>query len=102
MSATTTLVHTSSRETSNAQRIARVLAAGRIADARKAAQAEREAGIAHNRVLAQAWVDSILAEGAVEVGTKVCLSDGGKWRPLLETFAAADSIARWVADGDEV
>jgi hypothetical protein len=99
---TATLVHTSSREVRNADRLARVLAAGRLTDARKAAEAREAAGIERNRVQVQAWVDTLLALGAVEVGTKVCLEDGGKWRPTLETFAAAGSIARWIANGDGV
>jgi hypothetical protein len=98
MTASATLVHTSSRTADNALRVARVAAAGRRAAERQAA----ERGIERNRVQVQAWVDTLLAEGAVEVGTKVCLADGGKWRPTLETFAAAESIARWIADGDGV
>jgi len=100
--ATATVVHTSSREVANRDRIARVLAAGRITDARRAAEARHAAGIEHNRAGVQAWVDQILAEGAVEVGTKICLAEGGKWRPTLETFAAADFLARRIADGDGV
>lgn len=102
MSSTATLVHTSSRALATRDAMARVAAASRIEADRKAAEARREAGIAHNRVMAQAWVDQIAAAGAVEIGTKVCLADGGKWRPVLLLDGAADSLARWIADGDDV
>ena len=69
---------------------------------RIAAEARHAAGIEHNRAGVQAWVDQILAEGAVEVGTKICLAEGGKWRPMLATFDAADFLARRIADGDGV
>jgi hypothetical protein len=100
--ATATLVHTSSREAVNADRMARVLAAGRVTDARKAREARDAAAVAHNLKGTTAWVESITALGAVEVGTKVCLADGGKWRTGLRLHAAADSLARWIADGDSV
>jgi len=107
--ATATLRYTSSTRLDNALRMARVAAAGRIAAERLAAEraaarrvAERAAGIAHNRTMAQAWVDQIAAAGAVEVGTKVCLAEGGKWRPVLTLDGAADALARWIADGDDV
>lgn len=106
---TATLVHTSSRALVNAERIARVAAAGRVAAERAAAEraaarrvAERAAGIAHNRTMAQAWVDQIAAAGAVEVGVKVCLEDGGKYRSVLTLGETALDLAHWIARGDDV
>lgn len=106
---TATIVHTSSRALDNSLRMARVAAAGRVAAERAAAEraaareaAERAAGVAHNRALAQAWVDQITAAGAVTVGVKVCLSEGGKYRSVLALDEAALDLAHWVARGDDV
>lgn len=101
-SSTAVLVHTSSREAVNAERLARVLAAGRLTDARRDAERRDAAAVAHNLRGTTAWVESILAAGAVEVGTKVCLTTGGKWRTGLRIEAAAEALARWIADGDAV
>ena len=103
---TATLVHTSSREVATRDALARVAAAGRITDARKADAARREAReaavLAHNLIPATAWVDGVVAAGATLVGFKVCLAEGGKYRPTMSAEFAADFIARHVADGDEV
>jgi hypothetical protein len=83
-------------------RIARVAAAGRVQAARIAAEGRREALFTASLASAAEWVEDVRALGAVKVGTKICLAEGGKWRPVLTLEHAADSIARWNAQGDEV
>lgn len=102
MTATATIRYTTRTGDDARLAIARVAAAGRVQAERLAAEARREAGIAHNRAGVQAWLDQAVAAGAVEVGTKVCLAEGGKWRPTLTLDGAVDALARWIADGDEV
>jgi hypothetical protein len=109
MTATATLRYTSSRAQDARDAMARVAAARRVTaerearEARAAQAAQREAdAVAHNLVGTTAWVDGIKAAGAVEVGTKVCLVEGGKWRTGLYIEAAAESLARWIAEGHEV
>ena len=98
----TTILYTSSRDADNAVRIARVAAAGRVQAARIAAEGRQAARFAQALASTTEWVEDIRALGAVKVGTKVCLAEGGKWRPVLALEDAADSIARWNARGDEV
>ena len=97
-----TLVHTSSRALVNAERIARVAAAGRVTRARIVA--EHRAAEHHAQVLASAteWVEDIRALGAVEVGFKVCLSEGGKWRTVRALADAAEFLAWNVSREDDV
>lgn len=99
---TSTLVHTTRTGDEARVAIARVAAAGRVQAEREAAEAREAAALAHNAGGVQAWIDRIAAAGAMEIGTKVCLAEGGKWRPVLTLDGAAESIARWIYDGDEV
>lgn len=59
---------------------ARIKAAGRISDERKIARARARA----HRAQVNAYVDRLLADlrssGAVRVGWKIVMDEGGKWR----------------------
>jgi hypothetical protein len=92
MTATATLVHTSSRKADNALRIARVAAATRIATERR--KAEWAAGERYNRAIdsALSWVEDVRAEGAVAVGFKIC-DDDGKHRFRATLADAAQVLA---------
>jgi hypothetical protein len=99
MTATATLVHSSSRANDNAERIARVAAAGRIERARIAAEYRATVDRARAESVATQWVEDIRAAGAVRIGHKWCLSDGGKWRGTVLIEHAADFMARaWGED----
>jgi hypothetical protein len=90
MTATATLVHTTSLDADNALRVARVAAAGRVQRARLAA--EYRAVV--ERARAEAVVDTYLSDaeraGALKIGFKICLEEGGKLR-----YAEDLATARW-------
>ena len=99
MTATATLVHTSSRTADNAVRIARVAAAGRVEAQRVAAARRKAAQHAHALAVATEWVEDVRAAGAVHIGHKWCMSDGGKWRGTVLIEHAAEFLARaWGED----
>lgn len=102
MTATTTLVHTSSREADNALRIARVAAAGRIAAERAAREAADEARYASALAYYTDAVEDVRARGAVRIGHKICLADGGKWRGAVGVAEAAEFLARAMKWEDDV
>ena len=99
---TATLVHTSSRALATRDAMARVAAASRIEAERIAAAKHRVRGLAANLALATEWVEDVRAHGAVKVGFKICMVEGGKWRPVFPIDGAAEMIARCVYDGDDV
>jgi hypothetical protein len=98
----TRLVHTSSRDADNALRIARVLAAGRLAAQRQAAAARLERERRELHAVVTAWVEEIRALGAVEVGCKITLSEGGKWRLFVPIDAAAAFLTRQIRGAEDV
>ncbi len=98
MTATATLVHTSSRTDDNALRIARVAAAGRIERARIAAEYRATVQRAKAEAVAGTYVRDLIAAGAVEVGFKIC-DDMGKWRGRVVVGNAAPLLAaHWGED----
>jgi hypothetical protein len=86
----------------NADRMARVAAAGRIAAERQA----REALVAAQEARGIAWADRMVtllaAEGAVEVGVKVVLAEGGKIRGTAALADARGMLAFWYPEELEV
>jgi hypothetical protein len=102
MTATATLVHSSSRTADNALRIARVAAAGRVAAERRAEDTRREAQYVGALASATEWVEDVRALGAVRIGHKICLADGGKWRGMIGVEEAAEFLARAVKWEDDV
>lgn len=92
MTATATLVHTSSRALDTRDAFARVAAAGRVEADRKAREARAARTYARRLAIASAWVATIVADGAVRVGFKVC-GDDGKRRFSVDVAEAAESLA---------
>ena len=108
MTATSILVHTSSRAQDNALRIAHVAAAGRRAAERMAA--ERAAERRNQAILAErvavypeaaAWVQTVREAGAIAIGYKVC-TDLGKYRFSADIDNALDTLLAHVGDDIEV
>lgn len=93
MTATATLVHTSSRALDNADRIARVAAAGRVQAARIVAERRAAERAAYAREVATSWVEDIRAAGAVKVGFKIC-DDYGKHRLVATLADAVETLVR--------
>lgn len=97
-----TLVHTSSREATASVGIARVAAAGRVTAARQAAAARAERERRDLHALLEVWVADIKALGAIEVGCKITLSEGGKWRLFVPIDTAAWFLTRAILENDDV
>ena len=100
--ATATLRYTSSTRLDNALRMARVAAAGRIAAERRAAVARVEADHARRVSYYVEWVEDARSQGAVRIGHKIWMADGGKWRGSVPVAEAAEFLARQMAWEEDV
>lgn len=98
MTATATLVHTSSRAADNALRVARVAAAGRVATERAKRDQHARIRAARARHAAIEWMTAVTADGAVRVGFKIC-DDYGKHRFTTPLARSVDVLVHH-AGGD--